>query len=164
MQLVAIKRLQAQGRSLVEIQATLMGVGDSTLAKWSALPEGFSETIESQIGRSDQAASEPTQAGRENFWTATPNAKAYVARKNHQRSAAATTAVHLKVTDNVTLVIEGVEADAMDARTLAELKPLLESLKRVLDQNGSTSERESRNKKEPTEETKPANDNEGEQP
>jgi DNA-binding transcriptional MerR regulator len=164
MQLVAIKRLQVQGKSLVEIQAVLTGAGDSALAKWSALPAGFADAIEQGTGKSEPGVSGSSQAGREDFWAAAPRSKPEVSKEHQEHSAVATTAVHLKVTGSVTLVIEGVEAAAMDAKTLSKLKPVLENLKKVLDQNGSIIERESGNEKERTDKTKPANDNEREQP
>src|SRR5258708_35498981 len=39
LQLVAIKRLQAQGRSLAEIQAELTGATDATLSRIAELPD-----------------------------------------------------------------------------------------------------------------------------
>ena len=44
LQLVAIKRLQAQGRSLAEIQADLAGATELTLRRLAALPPPFVET------------------------------------------------------------------------------------------------------------------------
>ncbi|MGH7552322.1 MAG: MerR family transcriptional regulator, partial [Longimicrobiales bacterium] len=38
-QIVAIKRLQAEGRSLAEIQGLLAGIGDGALERLAALPE-----------------------------------------------------------------------------------------------------------------------------
>ncbi len=129
-QLVAIKRLQAEGKSLVEIQAVLAGASESTLAKWSALPEDLAETNEQPIGKSGEATSTPAE--REEFWMAVPSAKGKVAKENSRPPAGVTTAIHLKVVDNVTLVIEGVEAGTMDVETLAKLKPVLEDLKNAL--------------------------------
>lgn len=42
LQLVAIKRLQAKGLSLAEIQARLLGASDAELARLAHLPSGFS--------------------------------------------------------------------------------------------------------------------------
>jgi DNA-binding transcriptional MerR regulator len=56
-QLVAIKRLQARGLSLAEVQARLVGLTDSALAELAGLGEG----------------SAPTRASG-SFWKATPGA------------------------------------------------------------------------------------------
>ncbi len=135
-QLVAIKRLQSAGKSLVEIQAILTGAGQSTLATWSALPEGFAAHLEHGRVASAESASEVPVGNNEamqaqpvrqaDFWAAAPRGQ------SPPSSASIATAVHLKVLDNVTLVIEGVDASALDADTLSRLKPVLENLKNAL--------------------------------
>ena len=41
MQLVAIKRLQSRGMALVQVQESLVGANDRSLARWAALPVVF---------------------------------------------------------------------------------------------------------------------------
>ncbi len=141
-QLVAIKRLQSAGKSLVEIQAILTGAGQSTLATWSALPEGFAARLDHGRVASAEGASDAPAGNQEgmrmppvrqaDFWAAAP-------RGNSPPSAAnVATALHLKVLDNVTLVIEGVDSGELDAGTLSRLKPVLESLKNALLRKGGS--------------------------
>ena len=66
-QLVAIKRLQARGQSLTEIQKQLLGLGDAALRRLAKLPE--------VIGTAEgSGAASPTVPAtlREPFWTTTP--------------------------------------------------------------------------------------------
>jgi DNA-binding transcriptional MerR regulator len=44
LQLVAVKRLQSQGRTLAEIQASLAGATDTTLAEIARVPDGLLES------------------------------------------------------------------------------------------------------------------------
>ncbi|MEV6235317.1 MerR family transcriptional regulator [Lentzea sp. NPDC051838] len=57
LQLVAVKRLQSEGRTLSEIQAALAGVTDRKLAAIAKVPDGLLET---------EAA--PQEAARPRFW------------------------------------------------------------------------------------------------
>ena len=138
LQLVAIKRLQAEGKSLVEIQTALAAAGESTLARCAALPEGFPQAIERQSRKSEPVAAGPPSAGRDEFWATMPSAKSTPVGDDQKHFSHATTAVHLKLLDNVTLVIEG----PVDKQTLTRLQPLLESLKDVLTRNGDAGEPE----------------------
>lgn len=162
LQLVAIKRLQAQGKSLVEIQAELTGATDSALLKCSGSSPDSLDAIAHQTAEPQQPASSPSTTRRENFWEAAPD----VSMQKRKHSAVATTALHLKILDNVTLVIDGIEAEALDAETLSELQPALENLKNALKQNGGIIASERQNKSERTTRTEQsqANDNEREQP
>ncbi|BAL90156.1 hypothetical protein AMIS_49360 [Actinoplanes missouriensis 431] len=75
LQLVAIKRRQAAGRTLAEIQAELTGATDETLAAASRVPDGL-------LAPDEPAAAEPTTddapgpdgAGRSSFWKQAPAA------------------------------------------------------------------------------------------
>src|SRR5436190_22495450 len=58
LQLVAVKRRQAQGRTLAEIQAELTGATDATLRRIAAVP--------------DAALTERPAADRPRFWTDRP--------------------------------------------------------------------------------------------
>src|SRR5262245_44001584 len=72
LQLVAIKRLQAAGQSLAEIQARLLNLADDKLAALARLPPNLpGETP--QLSRSNEQPSQPTRAGSlARFWAAEP--------------------------------------------------------------------------------------------
>jgi DNA-binding transcriptional MerR regulator len=67
LQLVAIKRLQARGLSLAEIQERLVGLPNSRLETLAELPEN-TETAIAETARPEGETSEPRTA----FWTAAP--------------------------------------------------------------------------------------------
>ncbi|MGC9668531.1 MerR family transcriptional regulator [Planosporangium sp. 12N6] len=67
LQLVAVKRRQAEGHSLARIQAELAGATDDTLAAIARVPEDLFR---------DGAAAPPAAPRRARFWTATPAADA----------------------------------------------------------------------------------------
>ncbi|MEV6717468.1 MerR family transcriptional regulator [Lentzea sp. NPDC051208] len=58
LQLVAVKRLQSQGRTLAEVQAELAGATDTTLAAIARVPEDLLST----------AGAPPPEAVRPRFW------------------------------------------------------------------------------------------------
>ncbi|HEY3866775.1 MAG TPA: MerR family transcriptional regulator [Actinocrinis sp.] len=58
-QLVAVKRLQAQGRSLVDVQSALVGATDAALEDIARIPVGAAESN----GSADVAAEEPEAVG-----------------------------------------------------------------------------------------------------
>jgi DNA-binding transcriptional MerR regulator len=64
LQLVAIKRLQAQGLSLAEVQGELAGVGDDRLRELAQVPEEALAPAQRRTGRSRR------------FWTAPPASSA----------------------------------------------------------------------------------------
>jgi hypothetical protein len=73
MQIVAVKRLQALGRSLAEIQAELAGATDVTLRRVASVPDELLEgepvlPVAANVGQ----RSEPARRGR--FWTDRPAA------------------------------------------------------------------------------------------
>ena len=68
LQIVAIKRLQAQGRSIAEIQAELVGATDKTLRRVADVADEFLEVTSDPSGES----SEPVRPER--FWAARPAA------------------------------------------------------------------------------------------
>ena len=61
LQLVAVKRLQSQGRTLADIQAELAGATDTTLAAVARVPEHLLESGESGV---------PVEEVRPRFWAA----------------------------------------------------------------------------------------------
>jgi DNA-binding transcriptional MerR regulator len=66
LQLVAVKRRQAQGRSLAEIQAELAGATDATLRRVAAVPD---ELIKAEPQQRRPAA---RPSGRDRFWAEPP--------------------------------------------------------------------------------------------
>src|SRR5690242_8198543 len=74
LQLVAIKRLQAKGLSLVEIQARLAGQTDAALRELAQLPADRQQTAESAASDRQQTV-EPAEDRRGGaFWGASPAA------------------------------------------------------------------------------------------
>jgi hypothetical protein len=72
LQLVAVKRRQAQGRRIAEIQQELTGAGEAALRAIAELPDALLDpTIELTAG-GEQAAVTPTRPAR--FWTERPAA------------------------------------------------------------------------------------------
>lgn len=75
LQIVAVKRRQAQGRSLAEIQAELAGATDETLRRVAVVPD---ELVKAEVEPPAAAragkpsAEEPRAPGRGRFWTDRP--------------------------------------------------------------------------------------------
>ena len=70
LQLVAIKKLQAQGRSLAEIQAELTGAADGALAALAAVPEEVFPTVSaSPQAAAGQALPPETRRRASSFWS-----------------------------------------------------------------------------------------------
>ena len=64
LQLVAIKRLQAQGMSLVEIQQRFVGVDDKTLRRWAALPDDYWQSASSRRVAASESRQEQDMRSR----------------------------------------------------------------------------------------------------
>jgi DNA-binding transcriptional MerR regulator len=69
LQLVAIKRLQARGLSLAEVQAELAGLSTKRLRDVARIPEGFSFERASDLA----LAADETQHRRDAFWGSLPS-------------------------------------------------------------------------------------------
>jgi DNA-binding transcriptional MerR regulator len=76
LQIVAVKRRQAQGHSLAEIQAELAGATNETLRRVAAVPE------EALRGEPPVRAERPLPTRRTRFWAEPPAAAAEVPRRN----------------------------------------------------------------------------------
>jgi DNA-binding transcriptional MerR regulator len=77
LQIVAVKRRQAQGRSLAEIQAELAGATDETLRRVAIVPDELIEAapdtqVAAMVGERLAEAPRPARRGR--FWTDRPAA------------------------------------------------------------------------------------------
>lgn len=134
MQLVAIKRLQASGLSLVDIQKRLAGVSDAALARLADLPRGFWEQLVSRVCHADSANGSPglespaERARTQDFWQATP-AEAPEPQTVSEIAVVGTTVpqmgVLLRLAEGVTLLLENVAPESLDAARLAKLQPHL---------------------------------------
>lgn len=121
-QLVAIKRLQAKGLSLSEIQTELTGVADGRLAELAQLPRV-------PATRSRKAR----KAARDGFWRAMPADEAAPAPAPAAQPPAATVRrlIQLEIAPGVNVSIDtNRNVDAEDAAALAAAAaPLLDELK-----------------------------------
>jgi DNA-binding transcriptional MerR regulator len=72
LQLVAIKRRQAQGRTLAEIQAELTGASDATLRRIAALPDELPSPRTGEDPHIDEEPHTDEEPARARFWAAPP--------------------------------------------------------------------------------------------
>jgi DNA-binding transcriptional MerR regulator len=125
LQLIAIKRLQARGHTLAEVQQKLLGAPDRTLEILAALPAGFAGAAP----RPAPAADLPDQR-REDFWRETPAAPSSPpAEQGEEETPRLVQGIRLQ--EGLTLLLESarpLEEDDMEAiRVVAEpLRKLLE--------------------------------------
>src|SRR5438445_13167160 len=73
MQLVAIKRLQARGLSLADIQQQIVGLTDPALSRLARLPAGLEEMVP-PVPHVAAPAAVPPARGSQAFWKAAPEA------------------------------------------------------------------------------------------
>ncbi len=151
-QLVAIKRLQAKGLSLVEVQKSLAGVSVRKLNQHADLPAGFLEaalTTNSDAkleppGRSTTADSLTTanlSGDRLRFWSAVPAAgQRYPQQENtppdQECMLPRQLAVILPLDAGVSLVLEGVAPEQLSKEVVASLQPAVAALREALVQAG----------------------------
>jgi len=156
LQIVAVKRLQARGMSLVDIQKNIAGADTSSLRRWAALPAGFWETAAAQqtqrtvpaspddllksADSSPAAEAAPAVAVRARFWAAEP-ATAY--RQDRAASAVAVTArpaVVLPLASGVSLIVEGRSVKQPETAALTAIRPALDGLLAALAEAGIIAE------------------------
>jgi DNA-binding transcriptional MerR regulator len=144
LQLVAVKRLQTRGLTLVEVQEALTGADEQTLERLAALPVDFwQQMAESPHAASDAGVAQransskcaPAEsADRECFWGAAP---AVTFPPEELRQTWQTQpAVHLMVADGVELVFEGIDPARLDPAALVRLSPALRNLAESLREIG----------------------------
>lgn len=139
-QLVAIKRLQAQGLSLVEIQQRLLGIENRELARLAALPSGFLNEIESRLAevktptqREDTAKPLPR---RERFWeTAVEEEPRELAPLRPAEQKPQPTLL-LPLADGVSLLLEGIDVTTWNEATWRAMQPAIAGLLDALNQAG----------------------------
>ncbi len=138
-QLLAIKRLQASGASLVEIQARLAGATDRALNKLARVPDGLALRVAATVESKSPAKQSPPAAAtrRADFWAEPAAVSANVSFP--PSSLPAFPATHVKLGDGVTLVLEGPAAERLDHVTLEQLAPDLAALSNTLRRLGVSS-------------------------
>jgi DNA-binding transcriptional MerR regulator len=144
LQLAAIKRLQAQGKSLAEIQEALLGASDEQLVDVakpadSAEPSKPAESAES----AESAASVPETTAGEAAET-TPKKTRPFWRQAPAAADTVTQVVHgIRIGDSVTVVLDGAGRVPDDAE-LAELTAAAAPLLAAIDRLGLSSRKERR--------------------
>jgi DNA-binding transcriptional MerR regulator len=132
LQLVAVKRLQAQGKSLSEVQAALTGLDDGALADIAAVPD--SAARDEAPSHAEAAAESPRRDAR--FWAAAP-ARARV--EPARRARPLTMMARIDLAPGVSLVVEvagssgafhGLASSIDPAELARAAAPLLEALHR----------------------------------
>lgn len=145
LQLVAIKRLQSRGLSLVQIQQSIAGADDRSLARWAELPQGFWDDIPGLLpimagtpSPDVLLAAPPPEEPRDSctraraqFWAAVPVVRAPT-EGSTPTGPVPFAAVHVPILPGVDLVLQGVDPAQFDQKTLALLTPALENLAHAL--------------------------------
>lgn len=147
LQIVAIKRLQAHGMSLVDIQKNVTGADHGSLNRWAALPAGFWETA--VRGRESPAApatpddllasgtQAPPMDDRARFWEAEPaSAGSADAASGCGNKVVVRPGVVLTFGPGVSLVIEGERVPQLTRDALDEIQPVLNELLAALTRAG----------------------------
>lgn len=124
LQLVAIKRLQARGLSLAEVQGQLLGLTDSALARIARLPADTGESAPAA-----ETAGPDRRAGA--FWSAAPAAVA-AAEVDGEEAEASLPLQGVRIGEEVTLLVataRPVEENDIEAIRVAAA-PLIKLLER----------------------------------
>jgi DNA-binding transcriptional MerR regulator len=147
LQIVAVKRLQARGMPLVDIQRNIAGADNSSLKRWAALPAGFWETV---LARPDACAIPPTPddllasaapapgtEGRPRFWATEPA----LAERDGQAitaagAVAAKAAMILSLAPGVSLILECRPGQQLDMAALKVVQPAFDELLAALAEAG----------------------------
>jgi DNA-binding transcriptional MerR regulator len=152
LQLVAIKRLQTQGMSLVQIQQSLAGTDTRNLARWAVLPLDFWDKTAANLPAerpplsADTLLAEPAEEtgmtthssarGRGKFWAMEPNlsplSNSTASRAVEPR--APRSAVHLPFAPGMELIIEGMDSRQLDQEALVRLSQILNNLAQVCEE------------------------------
>lgn len=133
LQLVAIKRLQAEGLSLVQVQDRLAGLDERRLSQLAAVPRDFLAAAAKQTLPRGTLEPEAPSPARRRFWAEPPNPSAAL-KPVHPwaQQNSCSRALVLKVGQGVSLVWEGLDLDALDERQSAVLAAALATLRGTL--------------------------------
>lgn len=133
LQLVAIKRFQATGMSLVEVQNTLAGAGDQELGRLADLPPAFfaNATAGAKEAKHRSTDERSESAARRRYWAQAPDLAADRPTTD-QAAPGPRPAVILPIAEGVSLVIEGAGADVLDEGGIRLLQPALAGLRDAL--------------------------------
>ncbi|NUQ62333.1 MAG: MerR family transcriptional regulator [Pirellulales bacterium] len=141
LQLMAIKRLQAEGYSLAEVQQCLVGAREQRLQELAALPRDIWEQLGSALeGEKTPRAEVPAEqaagskepanvrrSSRDPFWAAAPALPVpETLDRRAPRSLPVGWALHIPVAEGVEVVLQGVGPDRLDSETRARLFAMIE--------------------------------------
>jgi DNA-binding transcriptional MerR regulator len=141
LQLVAIKRLQAAGCSLVAIQQRLSGADNRRLSQWADLPKGLAETVEF-AGKHDEdgPAGVPRKSRsvrRDRFWAELPEVgERRVEEVCSENRSVASPAATVRIAPGALLVLEGVEIESLGASKRSAIESAAAALRRALEEAG----------------------------
>ena len=143
LQIVAIKRLQAEGLTLEAIQNKLLGATERTLGKLADIPADFWASTAAYLKRARRAetpvAKKNGQEARGDFWAA-PVAAAAVTEGddsvNADRQPRIVTSAGLQLAPGVTLTIAGLDAAALQKIQTDRLQPHLQAIVEELIRQG----------------------------
>jgi DNA-binding transcriptional MerR regulator len=140
LQLVAIKRLQAKGLTLAEIQSRVVGQTDGALRKLAELPADRQQTVETAGTDRQQTADTEHDRRGEAFWAESPEAvpETYTAQRVQiNRGPDVLPLAGIALDEGVTLLVQaGRAVDEHDIEALrSAAAPLLKLLRtrRILD-------------------------------
>jgi len=144
-QLLAIKRLQATGATLVEIQQKLAGANDRTLQKLAGAPNALLSGERYIAGPAAPVDGKRTVTRSETFWAdatvSSPLSSGELAPAVPTTGLLARPAVHLKLAEGVTLVLEGVQLGALNRDKVAAIEIAARGLVKQLRRQGITTAR-----------------------
>lgn len=138
--LVAIKRLQARGLSLAEIQRSLVGASEQTLNQLAGLPSDIWQRLESvpEPSRpsddfdaspvappeaSGQAPTRPVTPSRNSFWADAPvlRQSSVAASPSASEPLSADWALHVPIANGIEVILRGLDPERLDRGSRAEL-------------------------------------------
>jgi hypothetical protein len=135
LQLLAIKRLQSQGKSLTEIQTELTGATDAALRRITQFtPERIEELQarrqqNSVPSRSSHGAESSASRGAGAFWAQSPQIAAPTAPSGGNGIQ---TVALMRLLPGVSLLLEGVDVAQLDEQMMSRLQPAIDELSRTL--------------------------------
>lgn len=141
LQLLAVKRLQAEGRSLTEIQQTLASATDRMLQRIVDLSESRLKELQDRVQQAAQQTEAPTarqvqQKRASAFWTQQPRVNSTSETPNRTGTISPAAVIHLA--QGVSLLFDGVHPRQFDEQTVSRLQPVIAELLQALQSAGVT--------------------------